>query len=355
MSAIDHYDVVIRRPGKPVDRDAISSVEQELALIFPQPYVDFLLANNGGSPSQAYLPGPGQGGGKVERFYSLGDNGLVQTCQRLRADHGLPTEYLPIALVNGESPLLVKCSGEEAGSLYCWFDLEEGFRYEDPDYSNVKRLYFDIAELPRKFGPAKNRKDRDGMYFQLYYASSNPRHGGIMAEKFVEEGYDINFVVPTFWHPIFGAINSEVFGVAVTLLKLGTHATHVDSRYENATIEVRLLDAQQHWNMLLEHSRETKYDTGKRMAARHLSDIASALALIRGVATTSLTVDTPTKHIDLLHEMTSLEENLLEAQERWRRLLESSCETDDDTGKQMATRHLSDIAGALAIIRGTQS
>jgi hypothetical protein len=285
MTAIDYYDVILRRPGKPVDRDAISSAERKLALTFPQPYVDFLLVNNGGSPSPAYLTGPGQGGTKVERFYSIGEvSGLVETCQQYRAEHGLPADFLPIAQFGDqESLLILKCSGAENGALYSWIELEElGFRHEDPEYSNVKRLYFDIAELPLKFGPAKNRKDRDGMFFQLYYASSNPRHGGVMAEKYVAEGYDINFVVPTFWHPVFGAINSEAFGVAVTLLNLGTDATHVDSRYENATIEDRLVDAQQHWNMLLEHSRETKYDTGMRMATRHLSDIASALAIIRG-------------------------------------------------------------------------
>ncbi len=354
MTAINHYDLVIRRPGKPVDRDAISSAEQELAITFPQPYVDFLLANNGGSPSPAYLTGPGQGGTKVERFYSLGEDGLVQTCQRLRAEHGLRAEFLPIAQFGEtESLLLLKCSSEDAGALYCWIEVEElGFRYEDPDYSNVKRLYFDIAELPRKFGPAKNRKDRDGMFFQLSHASSNPRHGGIMAEKFVKEGYDINFVVPNFWHPIFGSINSEEFGVAVTFLKLGTRTTHVDSRYDNATIEDRLVDAQEHWNGLLEHSRGTKYDTGIRMATRHLSNIASALALIGHVATTSPTADTRTKQVDPLKEMTLLEENLLESQEGWQKLLESSLEIGDDAGKQMATRHLSDIASALATIRG---
>lgn len=281
MSAIDHYELILRRPGKPVDREAILATERELALTFPQPYVEFLRASNGGSPSPAYLPYPGQAA-KVEKFYSIGDHGLVQTCQRHRTESGLPAGFLPIAQFGDkESLLLLKCLGEDDGALYSWTEVELGFRHEDPEYSNVKRLYFDIAELPLKFGPAKNRKDRDGMFFQLYYASSNPKQGGIMAEKYVEEGYDINFVVPTFCHPVFGAINSEAFGVAAILLSLGAHATHVDSRYENATIEEQLVAAQEHWNGLLEGSRETNYDTGQRMARRHLSDIASALAIIR--------------------------------------------------------------------------
>lgn len=282
MSAIDHYELKLRHPGKPVDRAEILAVQRELGLTFPQPHIEFLLAGNGGSPSPAYLPYPGQAT-KVERFYSIGDNGLVQTCQRLREDHGLPADFLPIALLDDEeSQLIVKCSGEDAGALYGWIELELGFRFEQKEYSNVRRLYFNIAELPLKFGPAANRKDRDGMFCQLYYASSNPTHGGKLATKYVDEGYDINFVLPTFRHPIFGAIDSEAFGVAVTLLALGTRTTHVDPQHENASVQDRLAEAQKHWHALLQVGRENSYDAGKDMATRRLSDIDSALAMIRG-------------------------------------------------------------------------
>ncbi len=282
MTAIDHYTVKLRRPGQPVDRDVIAAAERELAVAFPQPYVDFLLQNNGGAPSPAYLPYPGDAT-KVERFYSIEETGLVHICRQHRAKNGLASTMLPIAeLGGGESVLLLECGGDNVGALYFWIKPAKfGFRYDDPDYSNVGRLYFDIAELFLKFGPAKNRKDRDGMFCQLYYSSTNPAHGGKLATKYVEAGYDINFVLPTFGHPIFGAISGDTFGVAVTMLELGTHTTHTDPLREDATIEELLVAEQERWEGLLEVSRANNYDTGKGMATRRLADIASALALVK--------------------------------------------------------------------------
>jgi len=281
MAIIDHYPFKLRRPGSPVDRDTISASEQQLGVSFPQSYVDVMLAHNGGSPSPAYLPHPG-GATKVERIYSIGDNGLVETCLQHRVDHGLPDEFIPIAQLAGQDfLLLMECSAEAPGSLYSWFEPNLGFRFRDEEYSNVTQMYFDVAELPQKFGPAKNRKDRDGMFCQLYAIASNPAQGEKVAANYVDEGYDINFVLPTFRHPIFAAIDSDAFGVAAILLALGTRATHVDPLHSNATVEERLLEAQKRWSGLLEASREDQYTAGVGMATRRLSNIASALATIQ--------------------------------------------------------------------------
>ena len=287
MEIIEHYDLKLRRSGKPVSRNDIANAERALGVEFPAPYVDFLLANNGGSPSPAYLPYPGASW-KIDRFFPIDDTGLVSICQKHRAENGLVNSMVPIAEFGDveddddeATVLLLECAGPDVGALSSWCNPKQfGFRYNDPEYSNVGRLYFDISELPRKFGPAKNRKDPDGMFCQLYYASSLPAHGSRLAKKFVDEGYDINFVLPTFEHPIFGAINYDAFGVAATFLALGTSISHVDPRHENATVYEQLLDAQNRWQRTLEFGNKSGFDTVKGMAKRRLADIAKAMAII---------------------------------------------------------------------------
>jgi hypothetical protein len=248
-------------------------------LAFPQPYVELLLRTNGGNPSPAYLPYPGHAT-KVDRFYPIVSDGLVQVCWHHRAENGLPADMLPIAeLDDGDSVLLLECAGTDAGALFFWVKPSKfGFRRNDPDYDNLAQLYFNVDLLDQKFGPAKNRNDRDGMFCQLYYASSNPAQGSKLASKYTADGYDINFVLPTFRHPIFGAIDSEAYGVAATFIRLGTVSTHTDPLHDHASVTKRLFAEQERWQGMLEASTEDKYDTGIGMAKRRLAQIAEAIS-----------------------------------------------------------------------------
>lgn len=277
---IDHYSVKFRQPGPAVDRAAVADCERQLGITFPQPYVAFLLTCNGGSPSPAYLPGEGR---PVKRFYSVGEDGIAENCERLRTAHGVPDNFVPIALLGGrEAYMLLDCSDPCAGRLLCWSELKYGFRYQNEEFSNVTTLYLGIAELFFKFGPAKNRMDRDGMFCRLFDASATPGRGSRLAAELVAHGYDVNFVLPMHRHPIFPAIDWEVFSVAATLLSLGTRLDHVDPRHPDATIEQQLLEAQTRWTWLLGVSRANRYETGKGMAKRRLDDIEAALEIIRG-------------------------------------------------------------------------
>ncbi len=279
---IEHYELKITRSGDPLDRTSIARAESELGVQFPQPYVDLLLHSNGGVPSPAYIPYPGEAN-KIDRFYRIGSDGLVQACTHHRAKNGLPDHMLAVAeLDGGDSLLLLQCAGVDVGALFFWVQPSKfGFRHNDPEYSNVARLYFTVHELAEKFGPAKNREDRDGMFCQLYYASSNPTHGPKLANKYAADGYDINFVLPSFRHPVFGAIDAEAYGVAAVFLRLGTRTTHVDHLHDNASVSERLLAAQEHWQGLLQISTENKYGTGIGMAKRHLAKIEEAISIAK--------------------------------------------------------------------------
>ena len=280
MEMIDSYDVKIRRSGKPLADSDILACAAELDLKFPEPYADFLRHHNGGAPSPAYLPFPGSPT-KVQRFFAIADGDLVDTCERQRSDSGLPDQFISIAeLDDSESFLVLDCSPMNHGRLLFWVYVEEGFRLNDPEYSNTTELYFSIDNLFTKFGPAKNREDLDGMFCRLYYSSSDPRNGPKIATAFVDAGYDINFVLPTFRHPIFGSIDSEAFGVAETFLKLGTSTSHLDPLHDDASITDRLDDALEHWNGLLDATIENKYKPGQAMAKRNIANIESAMVAL---------------------------------------------------------------------------
>jgi|GEM_PF-2571077 len=280
MKMIDSYDVKFRRAGKPLADSEILACAAALELTFPEPYAEFFRHHNGGSPSPAYLPFPGSPT-KVQRFLAIADGELVDTCKRQRSDSGLPDQFISIAeLDDPESFLVLDCSPMNHGRLLFWVYVEEGFRLNDPEYSNTTELYFSIDNLFTKFGPAKNREDLDGMFCRLYYSSSDPRNGPKIATALVDAGYDINFVLPTFRHPIFGSIDSEAFGVAETLLKLGTSSSHLDPVHDDATITDRLADALKHWNGLLDTTIENKYQPGQAMAKRNIANIESAMVAL---------------------------------------------------------------------------
>ncbi len=280
MKAIDSYPVAFRRSGTPLSEAEVQACADELELNFPPSYAKFLSEHNGGSPSPAFLPYPG-GGMKVKRFFSTVDGELAQRCQKQRRDFGLPKPYLSIAeLAEAGSFVVLDCSAETGGVLLTWCDVEEGFRYHDPEFSNAQDLYFDIDGLFSKFGPAKNREDIDGMFCTLYYAASLANRGSKVAAELVEAGYDINFVLPTFRHPIFAAIDAEVFGVAETLLKLGTLPTHCDPLHDDASVPDRLTAALHDWQNMLEVTQENAYPTGIKMAKRHLTSLEAAVALL---------------------------------------------------------------------------
>lgn len=279
---MEHYELKFRRSGVPLDRKSIAAAERELGLAIPQPYVELLLRTNGGNPSPAYLPYPGQAT-KVDHFYPIDE--LVKVCWHHRAESGLPADLLPIAeLDDGDSVVLLDCAETDAGALFFWVKPSKfGFRRNDPDYDNLAQLYFKVDLLDQKFGPATNRNDRDGMFCQLYYASSNPAQGSKLASKYTADGYDINFVPPTFRHPIFGAIDAEAYDVAATFIGLGTASTHTDPLHDHASVTKRLFTEQKRWQGMLEASTEEKYNTGIGMAKRRLGQIAEAISAAEAV------------------------------------------------------------------------
>lgn len=130
---------------------------------------------------------------------------LVETCQRQRADHGLPNHFVSIAELDDlDTFLVLDCSPANQGRLLRWFELDEGFRHRDAEYSNATDLYFAVDQIFSKFGPAKNRRDRDGMFCQLYYSCSDPRNGQTQ---------------PCEYRVCYGGVSSGHFKIGVTIRK----------------------------------------------------------------------------------------------------------------------------------------
>ena len=281
MKICDGYAVRYRDAGRPLDAGDLDRCQRELGLDFPSAYREFLLDQNGGRPTPRCFLINHAVSPQIERFHSVDSTDpstdVRHECERLRADFKMPPAYIPIARTVGDGGLLVSCAGNEIGRLYYWPRMEDGFRMNDPEFDTVTRLYFGIEELPDKLGPARNREDRDALFFRLYWAASIPQSGAKTAEQLVRAGYDINFVIAGFRHPVFAAIDCDAFSVAEKLIALGTRRDHADPRHADATVVDRLSESLAWWkNRLGEHNRgETIYE----MAARRVSAIESALAV----------------------------------------------------------------------------
>ncbi len=271
--------------GPQLTQANIAACANTLGLQFPKAYVRFLLAQNGGVPTPAYLPLPGIDGIMIERFLSIGDGGLADVCLHLRESHGLPDHLIPIvATSENDSFVLLSCREADSGKLVSWDEIESGFEYDEDGFGNAKDFYGSIDTLFTLFGPAKDRIDFPGLFCKLYYSSTDPRHGPPLARKLVAAGYDINYVLPSLRHPIFGSIDGEEFGVAEVLLELGTSLTHRDPLHENATIGERLADAETNWKMMLDTTTQNKYRPGMDMAKRKLKKIEGAMLAMARVS-----------------------------------------------------------------------
>lgn len=273
MKMINHYELKFTQRGPSLKPEDFDSIERVLELSLPPAYRNLLLECNGGKPSPAFLAGPGVGS-KVNYFLSIGHDdphrNLGNLASNLREERGLPANYLPIAFLSEETYLILDCSELRSGHLYYWFDIEKGFRINEPYFENVSKPYFSIDEMTKKLGPAKNRLDRDGMFFHLCHISTNPQNGPKTARSLVDAGYDINLVLSPYRHPIFEAIDADAYIVAETLLKLGTNSNHLDTLYDDSSVSERIETELECWQWLLETSTKNRYGTGKNTAHRHV-------------------------------------------------------------------------------------
>ena len=277
MKIRDHYEVRIRDSGPPIGDEDVDRCEAALGLRFPAGYREFLLLHNGGKPKPGcFLLNPVVSP-KIDLLYSIlpetPDRDLRSECLRLRADFELPASFVPVGKIAEDCFLLLDCSEEAEGAVYYWLEVGDGFHLGESDYWTVFRLYFPIDQLLMKLGPRRDRKDMDGLFFRLYWVASNAQSGARTAQQLVDAGYDINFVLPDFVHPVFAAIKGDAFDVAEQLVVLGTRRDHVDN--EGVSVADRLVQSLE-WcrNRLAEHK---KGESIHEMAKRRIRAIRAAL------------------------------------------------------------------------------
>lgn len=243
MSVVDHYEIRFRGGGPPLNDADLDECESRLSIRLPSGYRSLLLKQNGGRPAPGAFLGR-CGALSIERLYSVrgtsSESDLVSVALREREDFRLPIERLPIGRTREGGDLLLDCTPESGGVLLYWGQRDEGFRENDPVFSNVETLYFPVDELLRKLGPPKNRRDRDGLFRELYTLSSRPAQGSKFARECVALGYDINFVLPGFRHPVFAALDADAFQVVLVLVELGTSAALTDPHHGGMPLPERV-------------------------------------------------------------------------------------------------------------------
>ena len=286
MQIRDHYEVQIHPTAEPVSHVALDACEQSLAVKFPSAYGEFLLRHNGGKPTPScfllnHVMRP-----EIELFYSVAPAAphldISSVCRELRTRIALPQHLLPIAQCASETVLLLSCADHEAGRLYYCPWPDETFHLAD-HYSTAYPVYFPFDQLLHKLGPAGDREDKDSLFLHLYYAAANPQSGARLARKLVDAGYDINFVLPGFQHPIFSALSGDAFSIVQELAELGTRANHVDRK--GVSLIERLNESLEWWTNQLEEPE--KRGTVHGMAKRRIAAIQATLAVLSQAAQSS--------------------------------------------------------------------
>ena len=233
--------------GGPRTTDAqLDQCEKALRIKLPPSYRALLLTENGGKPTPGYFLNQGGDPIEVQMLLAVGHEvesfDLASATKKLRERNNAPNWFLPIAQLQNDITLLLAVSRKDAGNLYIWGSKKDGFRLNDPVYSNVTKIWFRIDELLQKLGRKTGRKDPDAYFFKVTYHASDDRNGPLTVRKAIDQGYDINYVPHGFRHPIFSAIdgfasNHRVNSKMVELfLNLGTRTEHVDIYHDNATV-----------------------------------------------------------------------------------------------------------------------
>lgn len=273
----DRYEVRVRKSGPPLAESDLDELERSLDLRLPQGYRTLLLERNGGVPTPGCFLMRGFSP-KIRLLYQCGSNDpatdLRLVRERLRADWGLPEFDLPIGEIDSDCFLMVRCSAAEAGELRYWLDAKEGFREKDPEFTNVHPVYFRVEELLSKLGPADRREDRDGLFVRLYRSASDPANGPKLVRELVDAGYDLNFLLDGYRHPIFAAMDGDAFGVAADLASAGVSRDHRDPSNGGTTVVERLNEALAFWTRA---GSEGASEAIRGMSDRRIAAIRAAL------------------------------------------------------------------------------
>lgn len=149
----DHLTFTNSSPA--VDRAAIEAVATRLKLPFPDEYVAFLLAHNGGRVSPREFPITGcrrSAGGMVGVFFNVGTGDSVDLAGEYRTfRRRIPPGLLPIASDPGGNLICLACSGERAGQVLFWeqafeANTDEG---EKVGWGNVFLIAASLADFFR--------------------------------------------------------------------------------------------------------------------------------------------------------------------------------------------------------------
>jgi cell wall assembly regulator SMI1 len=135
--------------GPAITEEDVRAVEQEIGLLFPENYKDFLLTQNGGRPSPNGFPIAG---------HNIDDFGGIQVFLRINGDvessnldwtyqimYGrLPDNLFPIARDDGGDLVCISLYGEDAGAVVFW-DIHQ--ETDEPTYDNVYHIANSFEEF----------------------------------------------------------------------------------------------------------------------------------------------------------------------------------------------------------------
>lgn len=115
--------------------EQLDRLERELDIKLPPSYRLFLETENGGRPDLSFFDfiekGLGTTRGVVRRFLTADDSNKFYGIQKFIATYNgrLPPKSLPVACDSFGNLVLLKCGGDEYGSVHFWNHEHEG---EDP-------------------------------------------------------------------------------------------------------------------------------------------------------------------------------------------------------------------------------
>lgn len=118
--------IEVKTPGRPLTAADVTAAEARLGVRFPQQYVEFLLAQNGGAPRETSFRALDENDdGVVHFFYSIDGNfhtDLVGRVEYYREGERARADLLPIARTPSGDQICVCVGDVDAGVVFLWTD-----------------------------------------------------------------------------------------------------------------------------------------------------------------------------------------------------------------------------------------
>jgi cell wall assembly regulator SMI1 len=144
------FSMKFSEAGPPITRSDIDKVERQFDISFPDAYIRYLLAYNGGrvTPAVFRIVGSSRGDrGILHQLFSIAPGQIGNLASSIQRHLGrMPAEIVPIGNDPGGEMICIGVRGDSTGAIFMWDrtgEVEDGATY----WGNIYRLSASLDEF----------------------------------------------------------------------------------------------------------------------------------------------------------------------------------------------------------------